>query len=389
MRKKIFIGVGIVVFILLVVILNLRRGGDRKAVEGKVVRSGSIASEVNAEGTLEAENQVEIGSEVMGKIVRISVKEGDQVEKGDLLCLIDASTYQAKLDQARARLRVSRSRLNKAELDLRRSAQLLKEELISDEEHERMKTEQEALLAQVEVDEFAVKEALESLEKTKMKSPIKGEVVSVLKEEGETVVMGTIGTPGSVIMTVAERAKMLVKAIVDETEIIKVEIGQRVEIEVDAFPDTSFDGEVVRIGGMPATGVGGTEQAVNFPVEVEFLETDPKLYPGMSATCNITVAEKDSALLVPYTALGKRKVDGEERDIIFLAEGGVAKLTPVKIGVTGEKEAEIEEDVSLGDTVLVGPYKSLKELEDGDLVKVEFKERTEDADRSEGGKKGL
>ncbi len=389
MKRKILIGTGVFVFIVVVVILNLRRGGDAKDVEGQVVKTGKVVSEVRVEGTLEAENQVEIGSEVMGKIVTIRVKEGDRVKKGDLLCIIDPSTYEARLAQANARLRVSKAKLQKAELDMRRSSQLLEEKLISDEEHERMDTEYESMKAQVEVDQSAVREALQDLNKTTLRSPIGGEVVNVAREEGEMVIMGTIGTPGSVIMTIAERSKMFVKAIVDETEIVKVRIGQKAETEVDAFPDTTFPGEVVRIGGVPVTGVGGSEQAVNFPVEVELRSGTSELYPGMSATCNIRVAEKDSALLVPYTALGKRKIDEEEKDVLFLAEGDAARLKPVSIGVTGEKEAEIEEGVNLGDTVLVGPYKTLKDLKDGDKVKIEFKEETTDADRGKGADQGL
>lgn len=388
MRKKILIGIGILAFIIVVVVLNLRRGGDAKRVEGQVVKTGSITSEVRVEGTVKAENQVDIGSEVMGKIVKISVKQGDRVKKGDLLCIVDPSTYEARLAQAKARLRVSESRLRKAEMDMRRSTQLLEEQLISAEEHERMKTEYESAKAQVEVDRFAAREAQENLNKTTVRSPIAGEVVSVAREEGEMVVMGTIGTPGSVIMTIAERSKMFVKAMVDETEIVRVRIGQKAETEVDAFPDTTFPGEVVRIGGMPVRELG-SEQAVNFPVEIELKAGSPVLYPGMSATSNIRVAEKDSVVLVPYTALGKRKFGEEEKDALFAARGGVATLKPVKIGVTGEKGAEIEEGIGLGDTVLVGPYKILKELKDGDKVKVELKEESGHASGGKSHNKGL
>lgn len=397
MKKKVIIGAGIVLFIAIVVILNLKRGEEKKSVEAEVVKADSIVSRVRVEGTLKAENQVGIGSDVLGRLTKILVKEGDRVEKGTLLCTIDPRTYDARLAQARAQLRASQSRLAKAELDVGRYSQLLEEKLVSEEEYEGIRTQYDIYKAQVETEEFAVREARENLNKTTLRSPIAGEIVSLNKEEGEMVVMGTIGTPGSVIMIIAERSKMFVRAMVDETEIVRVEVGQEAEVEVDAFPDTTFSGHVARIGGMPVMDASASDQAVSFPVEVALEPGVTKLYPGMSATCNIIVAKKDSVLLVPYSSLGRREVEDEEKDILFTVESGVAKLKPVKIGVTGDKEAEIEEGLSLGDTVLVGPYKTLRELKDGDRVKVELKKDKDkdkekdkdDADRDEGDNESL
>ena len=391
MKKKVIIGAGIVLFIAIVVILNVKRGEEKKSVDAEVVKADSIVSRVRVEGTLKAENQVGIGSDVLGRLTKILVKEGDRVEKGTLLCTIDPRTYDARLAQARAQLRASQSRLAKAELDVGRYSQLLEEKLVSEEEYEGIRTQYDIYKAQVESEEFAVREARENLNKTTLRSPIAGEIVSLNKEEGEMVVMGTIGTPGSVIMIIAERSKMFVRAMVDETEIVRVEVGQEAEVEVDAFPDTTFSGHVARIGGMPVMDASASDQAVSFPVEVALEPGVTKLYPGMSATCNIVVARKDSVLLVPYSSLGRREVEDEEKDILFTVESGVAKMKTVKIGVTGDKEAEIKEGLSLGDTVLVGPYKTLRDLKDGDRVKVELKKDKgkdkekdkDDADRDE------
>jgi len=341
MKKKVIIGAGIVLFIAIVVILNVKRGEEKKSVDAEVVKADSIVSRVRVEGTLKAENQVGIGSDVLGRLTKILVKEGDRVEKGTLLCTIDPRTYDARLAQARAQLRASQSRLAKAELDMGRYSQLLEEKLVSEEEYEGIRTQYDIYKAQVETEEFAVREARENLNKTTLRSPIAGEIVSLNKEEGEMVVMGTIGTPGSVIMIIAERSKMFVRAMVDETEIVRVEIGQEAEVEVDAFPDTTFSGHVARIGGMPVMDASASDQAVSFPVEVALEPGVTKLYPGMSATCNIVVARKDSVLLVPYSSLGRREVEDEEKDILFTVESGVAKMKTVKIGVTGDKEAEI------------------------------------------------
>jgi HlyD family secretion protein len=194
-------------------------------------------------------------------------------------------------------------------------------------------------------------------------------------------------------MTIADRSQMIVRAIVDETEIVKVRKGQRATIEVDAFPDTTFEGEVARIGGMPVSGFASSEQAVNFPVEVTVAGSETGLFPGMTATCNIVVAKKDSTVVIPYGALGRRKVKDEEEDIVFIGRGGEAVQVIVKIGVTGDKEAEILEGVSPGDTLLVGPYKVLREMKDEQAVRIKMDEKEEekeeeedsgDADRDEG-----
>lgn len=391
MKKKVIAGAVVVILIIVIVVLNMKTGRHGQNVEVQVVEVDSIVSWVRVEGLLRAQDQVEIGTEVMGRIIEIAVREGDKVKKGDLLCRIDPSTYKAKLSQARAQMRISESKLQKAELDVERYTSLLEEKLISTEEFERIKTEHEILKAQVETGRFAVSEALENFNKTTLRSPVEGEVVGLNMEEGETVVMGIIGTPGSVIMTIADRREMMVRAIVDETEIVKVAKGQKATVEVDAFPDTTFDGEVIRIGGMPVTDYGASEQAVNFPVEVAVEGSDTGLFPGMTATCNIIVAKKDSAVVIPYGALGRRKVEEEERDVVFLAQDGKAKMVPVEIGVTGDKEAEIEKGVSPGDTLVVGPYKALRELKDGDGVEVkleqkkeEEEEEVEDVDKDQG-----
>lgn len=382
-RKKLFIGIGAVLFIAIVVILNVKRGEEGKSVEAQVVEADSIVSRVRVEGTLKAENQVGIGSDVLGRLTKVFVKEGDRVKKGALLCTIDPSTYQARLAQTKAQLRASKSRLAKAELDVERYSQLLNDKLVSEEEFEGIRTQYDIYKAQVETEEFAVREALENLNKTTIRSPIAGEIVSLNKEEGEMVVMGTIGTPGSVIMIVAERSKMFVRAMVDETEIVRVEVGQEAEVEVDAFPDTTFLGHVARIGGMPVMDASASDQAVSFPVEVALEPGVARLYPGMSATCNIVVARKDSALLVPYSSLGRREMDDEEKDVVFAVEGGTAKLRGVKVGVTGDKKVEIEKGISLGDTVLIGPIKILRELKDGDRVKVDVKKEKEEKEDKE------
>jgi len=195
----------------------------------------------------------------------------------------------------------------------------------------------------------------------------------VNKEPGEMVVVGTINTPGSVILRVAKLDTLLVEAGVDETEIVRVRVGQPVRVRVDAFPDTVFQGRVVRIAGSPGGAgnlLGSTGgQGVSYPVRV-LVEGSPPLLPGMNATCEIVVAHRDSTLVIPFTAVGRRKVEGRERDVVFRITGGRAVLTPVKLGVAGLREVEVVHGLQAGDTVAVGPFKVLKSLEDSTEVTI-------------------
>lgn len=369
--KKIFISLAIVVIVVLIIVFNLKSSSSgAKELEVDVVKIGPIMSTVRAEGELRAKNQVEIGADVMGRIVKLPVHEGDHVEIGDTLCVIDPSTYIARAEQVRSRLLADLSRLKKARTDLDRIKELHEQKLVSDASYEESLANFESLKAQTSADSFSLKEALESLKKTVITSPIKGEVVAVYKEEGEMAIVGTVNTPGSVIMVVADRSTMQVSALVDETEVVHIRKKQKAKVSIDAFPDSTFMGSVVRIGGVPEkTLVTSQTEGVSYPVEIE-LKGSGRLLSGMSAVADIIVAEKDSALLLPFPAVGSREVEGKRRDVVFVIKDGIAHLTPVKLGISSERFIEALDGVKEGDTVAIGPFKVLQKLKDKEKVKI-------------------
>ncbi|MDD2890683.1 MAG: efflux RND transporter periplasmic adaptor subunit [bacterium] len=374
-NKKILIGIGAVVFIALIVILNLKRENSAETVEIIVAKKENISATVRADGTLKGLNQVEIGSDVTGKIVEMRVKEGDKVNKGDVLCIIDPSTYSSRVKRVYSVLKLSQAKLAKGELDFNRSTVLFESKLISKENYETAKLNYEAILSEVKSNEEIYNEEKSLLDKTTITSPVTGEIVQRNKEEGEMIIAGGMNSPDLVVMTIADRSKMSVKALVDETDIINIAVNQPVKVTVDAFPDTIFDGQVVKIGGMPEQSNLGTEQAINFPIEIEITGISNKLYPGMSATCEITIGKRDSVIVIPYMALGKKKIKEEEKDIVILFKGNKAKTSTVKIGLTGKDGVEIKEGISLNDSVLTAPYKTLRKLKDGDRIKVSTKKK--------------
>ncbi len=374
MKKKGLVVLIIVGVLGLLVFLNSRRKPGAPKVQVVRVTYGSLEATVRADGTVRAQTQVDIGADVMGRILRIPVAEGDTVQAGDTLCVIDPSTWLAKLREAEARLHADLYRLEKLARDYQRTQELHRQNLVATSTLEEVATQYRALQAQVRMDSFMLQEARSSYEKTIITSPVDGVVLAVNKEPGEMVVVGTINTPGSVILRVAKLDTILVEASVDETEIVRVQVGQPVRVRVDAFPDTTFQGTVVRIAGSPGGTnlmASATGQGVSYPVRV-LVEGTPPLLPGMNATCEIVVARRDSTLVIPFTAVGRRKIQDRERDVVFRIRGNLAVLTPVKLGVAGMRTVEVLEGLQAGDTVAVGPFKVLKELEDSTRVELSW-----------------
>ncbi len=370
--KKILIGFVVLLIVAAFVILNLKKGGEEagKTVFFDTVKRGKIVTKVSAEGEIRARVQVDISSDVMGRIEKFYVDVGDSVKTGQKLLKIEAGTYEAKVKRQRAILEADIARLSNLEYSYRRAKKLFKKGVIPEAEFQDVESRFRAQVAQVKADSFLLEQFLEDLRKTLIKSPIDGIVLSRNKEEGEMVVVGTMNTPGTVIMTLANLSEILVKAEVDETEIVGIKEGDPVEITVDAMPDSVFHGVVTSIGGYPKLSSTGSETSVTYPVEISIEGGSHGLLPGMSASCEIIVDTRENALKVPISAIGTRKIDGVERDVVFVYKNGIAHLTPIKTGISDDRFAEVTEGLSEGDTILTGPFRILKRLKDGEKVKI-------------------
>ncbi|MCS7250004.1 MAG: efflux RND transporter periplasmic adaptor subunit [candidate division WOR-3 bacterium] len=363
MKKKIFLIIGILVFIFLIVFLNLTKKEEGKEVEIATVKYGSIVSQISGDGELKAKTQVNIQSQIMGRVEKIFVKEGDEVKKGDLLCLLERKSYEANLT-------LQKARYEQVKNSFIRIDSLYKKKLISDEEYERAKTEYEVAKASYE-------DALDKYNKTEIRSPINGTVVKLNIEEGETAIIGTMNNPGTIMMIIADLSKMMAVVEVSERDVVDVKVGNLAKITLDALPDTFFIGFVKRVGYVPITTTTGTEKITNFEVEIELQDTSFLLRPGMSVHCEIITAEKESVLVVPISAIGRRRIGDREVDACFVIEGNKAKLREVKVGSYGEFEVEIIEGLKEGEKVITGPYSVLAKLNEGDLVKPRKRERAE------------
>ncbi len=347
--------IGIVVLFFVFVLLNRSRGPSGTPCETVKIDYGSIDSRVSATGTLRAATQVNLQAQVMGVVKRLRVKEGDRINRGDTLLELDRQTYEAQLVLARTQF--TQTRLKHARVE-----SLATRGFIAPEQYEASKAAYEAAEAQF-------LQAQDQFNKTVICAPISGIATQVNIKEGETVIVGTMNNPGTVLMVIADLSRMQAVVKVDETDVVNLTIGQTALVKVDALPDTSFTGRVTKVGYMPVQQLlTTTETATDFEVEITLDSTVPLLRPGMTVRSEITTARLDSVLVVPISAIGRRNVNGKESETVFVVREGKAVLTPIRTGKASDTHAEVIAGLNPGDEVVVGPYKTLSKLTDGARV---------------------
>jgi HlyD family secretion protein len=252
------------------------------------------------------------------------------------------------------------------------------------------------MLSQAKQGQSMYEKAVDNLGKTKITAPMDGVLTYLDAEVGEIAQAQTSYTQGKTLMIVSNMNAFEVAVDVDETEITKILLGQSAKIEVDAFPDTTFNGEVVEIGNTATTSnTGSTEQSTNFKVKILFTEGIAHIRPGMSASVDIITNTRSKILTVPYGAIVMRSaeldsslrkdlklpdagsdsstVSKKNEDIkgIFLAKSGKAKFTQVTTGIADQKNIEIITGVAEGDTVITGPFKILRAIKNDENIKIE------------------
>jgi HlyD family secretion protein len=239
-------------------------------------------------------------------------------------------------------------------------------------------------------------QAQDALSKTTIYAPLTGRVIALSAEEGEVVVSGTMNNPASVIGTIADMSEILATVDVDETEIVNVKVGQPAVLKVDAVPSKEYHGKVVEVG---SSGFSRPQQpdVTFFKVKILLDDPDPDLRASMSVRAEIHTAAHPDVLTVPIQAVverrplgadGKATADGkdEEVKVVFIVEGGKVRQRPVQTGLSDETHVELLSGVKPGEQVVTGPYRTLKDLKDGDAVHVSKTSEEEDRKSGSGGK---
>jgi len=393
-RKRnllILTGIAAVIGVSLVANLGIDRR-ERTEVNVDRVERGTIVAKVSGPGRVRAETDVKISSSLIGRIVELAVDEGDVVRRGQLLLKLEDVWYRSQVEQARARLARAEAELGTAERDLTDAEEQFALSLISERELEELRAAADACRQSYEEARAAVRAAQDQLDKTVFHSPIDGIVTRLNVEEGENVVTGTMNQPGTVIMTISDLSHMEVEVEIDETDVVDVKIGQNAEIDVEALSDTLLTGTVTEVGNSGITRMAGTQEEVtSFLVKVLVDDPHPELKPGMTATVDIITAVHEDALNVPIQSVVSRtpsELAGEPEDqkpkkrrsdrekekelegVFIVTDEDEALFVPVQTGIADELSIEVFGDLEEGQRVVSGPYRELRKLKNGDLLKV-------------------
>ena len=406
-RNKVIIGVGIA--LLLVAAAGLSTGGRRATgieVRMESVETRDLVATVTASGNVRARRKVDISSDISARVSELLVDEGEDVGEGQVLLRLDPSRYQAAVNRSQANLsqsqaQVSQARANfiRAEREAERMASLRARDslLVSRQDVENAQTDLEVQRSLLESSEFgvsqsraALEEARDLLSKTIIRAPMAGRVTRLNVEQGETVIVGTMNNPGSLVLTVSDLSVMEVVLEVDETDVPEINLGDSAAVELDAFPDLDFPGVVTEIGNSairPPSQVAGTGQTptIDFEVVVTLENPAVELRPDLSATAEVITETRSDHLSIPIIALtlreeeevngdgsasnGPTKGDPDPIEGVFVVTDGRVVFTPVTVGIAGQEYFEVISGVSLGDSVVSGPYQVVRNLEDGDAVR--------------------
>jgi HlyD family secretion protein len=359
----------IVVVLIIFAVIGKKQGWFGKALMIKIAvekaEKRSIIETITANGKIQPEKEVKISPDVSGEIVELTIKEGDSVQKGQLLLRIKPDTYVSQKDRslaaissARARLAQTEAQFTQSELSFKRSKQLFEEQTISKSDFEQAEASYSVAKAEVDAAKFSIvsaeaslKEANENLIKTSIYAPMSGTVSMLLVELGERVA-GTNLMAGTELLRVADLSRMEAQVQVNENDIVRVNLGDTALIEVDAYLDQKFKGIVTEIANSAKTTGVSADQVTNFDVKILVLpesyknlvtsgESNP-FRPGMSASVDIQTEMKPDIITVPIQSVTTRtdttKITGTPSDkdirtIVFITDGKYALAKDVKTGI--------------------------------------------------------
>jgi len=416
-RGKVFLVIaGVIVMAGFVRLSVSKRGGAAVDVKLEKVGRRDLVAIVTASGKIEPKKSVDILSDIMGRIVSLPVKEGDFVTKDQLLVKIDPTSYQAGVERAQAGVASARANVAQAQANQdqanraynrARDVRAQNAQLISQESLEQLQTQKEvadanldAAQRQVDQAQANLRDAQDQLSKTTILSPIAGQVTRLSVEEGEVAVPGTFSRATGLLMTVSDMSIIEAWVQVDETDVVRIHMGDSVDVSIDAMPDTSFPGRVTKIanssvaGGTASTsGLATSAQAVDFEVRIQLDRPPRNLRPDLSATAHVITDTRRQALAVPIIALTVREPAADtttktgpkfqaatdtsrahrakEIEGIFVVDTAthIAHFKQVKVGIAGDEYFELLGGLSGGETIVAGTYQAIKDLKDGSRVK--------------------
>ncbi len=451
MKKKkdnsriLIIGLLATVVVLVLITVVFKKGPELMKVSTEAVQINTITEKVSASGKIFPVTEVKISSPVSGEVVELNIVEGDSVNQGQVLAKIDPEAYQSQVERGVASVNASKANManSKAQLENiraqkeqvlsqllnaqevhKRNEKLFKEGVISNADFESSLVNLQSLEANLRASEASIKSAQQNvlaseysiksaeaslkelktmLGRTTIVAPVSGIVSKLNVEKGEQVV-GTMQMSGTELMRIANLNSMEVQVEVSESDIPRVNIGDKVDVEVDAYVDRLFEGKVRQIAnsannlgsGMGAAALN-SDQVTNFVVTIDILSssyqdlinTENKFpfRPGMSANVEINTSTVSDVLTVPVQSVTVREFDeGADRlkrdasynpkderfaEVVFVIDADSVRMLEVSTGLQDDKYIHVKAGLEEGMQVVTAPYSAIsKKLEEGKQVEI-------------------
>ncbi len=420
-RGKLFlIGGGVVLLGAVAMLSAAKRRQPSTEVRLEKVSKRDLTSVVTASGKIEPKRKVDVSSDITGRIVDLPVREGDMVQRGQVVVHIDPAQYEANVQRSEALLAGAQASATQAQANKdqaeraytrARDIRSQNQQLVSQEALEQAETAHRIAVAnldaaqrQVDQARAGLREAQDNLRKTTILAPMAGRVTRLAVEEGEVAVPGTFSRETGLLMTISDLSVIQVKVQVDETDVVRIHSGDSTEVSIDAFPDTTFTGRVTEIKnssvrGAAATTSLNTDQAVDYEVIVTLNNPPPGVRPDLSATARIITDTRRGVMSVPIIALTVRdpqdtlradssarggsskrpaqtaaahpapahdSTTGKKKEIegLFVVDTTTmtARFRAVRVGIAGDEYFEVLNGVREGETIVAGPYQAIRDL---------------------------
>lgn len=456
MKKKkdnsriLIIGLLVTFVVLVLLTVVFKKGPELMKVSTEAVQVNTITEKVSASGKIFPVTEVKISSPVSGEVVELNIVEGDSVNQGQVLAKIDPEAYQSQVERGVASVNASKANManSKAQLENiraqkeqvlsqllnaqevhKRNEKLFKEGVISNADFESSLVNLQSLEANLRASEASIKSAQQNvlaseysiksaeaslkelktmLGRTTIVAPVSGIVSKLNVEKGEQVV-GTMQMSGTELMRIANLNSMEVQVEVSESDIPRVNIGDKVDVEVDAYVDRLFEGKVRQIAnsannlgsGMGAAALN-SDQVTNFVVTIDILSSSYKdlintenkfpFRPGMSANVEINTSTVSDVLTVPVQSVTVREFDEDadrlKRDasynpkderfaeVVFVIDADSVRMLEVSTGLQDDKYIHVKAGLEEGMQVVTAPYSAIsKKLEEGKQVEIVDEDR--------------
>jgi len=383
MKKKTII-IGSIVFALLLVIIGFKTFNKEAAkisFETAKVVKGTVSNTITATGTLEAIRTISVGCQVSGIVDKLYVDYNSHVKAGDLLAELDKRTLITSLENAQANLDNAKAEMTFQTANFNRTKALADKNLVAQNDYDQAIYSFTKAQASLKTAQLEYGRAQINLNYASIHSPIDGVVLERAVDEGQTVA-ASFNTP-TLFSIANDLTQMQVEASIDEADIGKVLVNQRVTFTVDAFPDLNFDGKVVQIRLQPIT----KSNVVTYTVVVQAPNPDLKLMPGMTASITVFVEEAKDVLIVSSKALhftpdqglmdtylasltgkevigqepennNKPKMDSTSRNV-WVKNGTNVHSVSVKVGIDDDMNAQVIEGLNEGDEVITSMSSSV------------------------------